>query len=77
MHQPERNTRPSLILFVLHRLLGKKILEAGILKKALDYATGSKKTAAAAAVAAEGQFPMEFVAEAIVLSRSNLAEHRQ
>src|SRR6266404_1448561 len=38
----------------LHRLLGKKTLEAEILKEALEHATGSKKTTAAAAVAAEG-----------------------
>ena len=37
----------------LHRLLGKKTLEAEILKEAPEHATGSKKTAAAAAVAAE------------------------
>ena len=33
----------------LHRLLGKKTLEAEILKDALEHATGSKKTTAAAA----------------------------
>ena len=37
------------------RLLGKKTLEAEILKRAFEHATGSKKTAAAAAVAAEGR----------------------
>src|SRR5262245_39574473 len=41
----------------LHRLLGKKTLEAEILKEALEHATGVKKTTAAAAVAAEGRFP--------------------
>ena len=35
---------------------------------------GVKKTAAAAAVAAEGQFPMTTVAEVIGVSRSNLME---
>src|SRR5262245_33240322 len=58
----------------LQRLLGKKTLEAEILKEALEHATGSKKTAAAAAVAAEGQFPMTTVAEVIGVSRSNLME---
>ena len=37
------------------RLLGKKTLKAEILKRAFEHATGSKKTAAAAAVAAEGR----------------------
>src|SRR5262249_11751306 len=36
---------------------------------------GQKKTAAAAAVVAEGQFPMTTVAEVIGVSRSNLMEH--
>ena len=36
-------------------LLGKKTLKAEILKRAFEHATGSKKTAAAAAVAAEGR----------------------
>jgi putative transposase len=36
-----------------------------------------KKTAAAAAVAAEGRFPMKTVAEVIGVSRSNLAERLQ
>ena len=58
----------------LHRLLGKKTLEAEILKEALEHATGSKKTTAAAAVAAEGQFPMTTVAEVIGVSRSNLMD---
>src|SRR5262249_60139465 len=35
---------------------------------------GIKKTAAAAAVAAEGRFPMKIVAEVIGVSRSNLIE---
>jgi hypothetical protein len=46
----------------LHRLLGKKTLEAEILKEALEHAAGSKK-ATAAAVAAEGRFAMKIVAE--------------
>jgi hypothetical protein len=58
----------------LQRLLGKKTLEAEILKEALEHATGSKKTAAAAAVAAEGRFAMKTVAEVIGVSRSNLIE---
>ena len=58
----------------LHRLLGKKTLETEILKEALEHAMGSKKTAAAAAVAAEGRFPMKAVAEVIGVSRSNLIE---
>src|SRR6516165_621738 len=52
----------------LQRLLGKKALEAEILKEALQHATGSKKTAAAATVAAEGQFAMKTVAEVIGVS---------
>lgn len=36
----------------LHRLLGKKTLDAEILSEALQHATGSKKAAAAATVAA-------------------------
>jgi transposase len=47
----------------LHRLLGKKALEAEILKEALEQRHGLKKTAAAAAVAAPGRFPMKTVAE--------------
>jgi transposase-like protein len=52
----------------LQRLLGKKTLEAEILKEAFEHATGSKKPAAAAAV--EGRFPMNTVAEVIGVSRS-------
>jgi hypothetical protein len=58
----------------LQRLLGKKTLETEILKEALEHAMGAKKTAAAAAVAAEGRFPMKAVAEVIGVSRSNLIE---
>ncbi|HEX8798282.1 MAG TPA: IS3 family transposase [Terriglobales bacterium] len=61
----------------LHRLLGKKTLEAEILKEALEHATGFKKTTAAAVVAAEGRFPMKTVAEVIGVSRSNLADRLQ
>ena len=57
----------------LQRLLGKKTLEAEILKEART-CHGVKKTAAAAAVAAEGQSPMTTVAEVIGVSRSNLME---
>ena len=56
----------------LQRLLGKKTLEAEILKEASRH--GVKKTAAAAAIAAEGRFPMKTVAEVIGVSRSNLIE---
>src|SRR5579863_1011108 len=49
----------------LHRLLGKKTLETEILKEALEARRGLKKTAAAAAVAAKGRFPMKAVAEVI------------
>jgi hypothetical protein len=48
----------------LHRLLGKKTSETEILEEALEHAT-SQKTAAAAAVAAEGRFPTKTVAELI------------
>ena len=43
----------------------------------LLHATGSKKTTAAAVVAAEGRFPMKTVAEVIGVSRSNLAGRLQ
>jgi hypothetical protein len=55
----------------LQRLLGKKTLEAEILKEALEHATGQKNTAA---VAAEGRFATKTVAEVIGASRSNLIE---
>jgi putative transposase len=58
----------------LHRLLGKKTLEAEILEEALEHCHGLKKTTAAAAVAGQGRFPMNVVAEVIGVSRSNLAE---
>ena len=45
-----------------------------IRKKALEHATDSEKKAAAAAVAAEGRFPMKTVAEVIGVSRSNLID---
>jgi putative transposase len=61
----------------LHRLLGKKTLEAEILKEAPGTRRGLKKTAAAAAVAAEGRFPMKTVAEVIGVTRSNLAKRLQ
>jgi transposase len=48
--------------------------EAEILKEALEHATGSKRTAAAAAVAAEGRVAMKTAAEVIGVSRSNLIE---
>jgi transposase len=58
----------------LHRLLGKKTLEAEILKEALEHATGSKKQLRLAAIAAKGQFAMKTVADVIGVSRSNLIE---
>jgi Transposase len=57
----------------LQRLLGKKTLEAEILKEALEYATGSKN-GCGVAVAAEGRFLMKSVAEVIGVSRANLIE---
>jgi putative transposase len=58
----------------LQRLLGKKTLEAEILKEALEHARELKKQLRAAAVAAEGRFATKTVAEVIVVSRSNLIE---
>ncbi len=55
----------------LERMLGRKTMEAEILREALDKA-GAKKTDMAAAVAAERRFPMKAVAEAIGVSRSQL-----
>ena len=61
----------------LHRLLGKKTLETELLPEDARARHGLKKTAAAAAVAAEGRFPMKAVAEVIGASRSNLIERLQ
>ena len=61
----------------LHRLLGKKTLEAEILKEGPRTRHRVKKTTAAAAVAAEGRFPMKTVVEVIGVSRSNLADRLQ
>ena len=58
-----RMTEPCRTIRELHRLLGKKTLETEILKEALEDATSSK-TAAAAAVAAEGRFPTKTVRRA-------------
>jgi hypothetical protein len=58
---------------VLQRLLGKKTLEAEILKEALEHATASKNSCGCR-VAAEGRFAMKTVAEVIGVSRSNLIE---
>lgn len=57
----------------LERLLGRKTMENEILREALAR-SDSKKTDLAAAVAAEGRFAMTRVAEALGVSRSNLAE---
>ena len=56
----------------LQRLLGKKTLEAEILKEAFEHATGSKKRLRLPP--SEGQLPMKTVAEVIGVSRSNLIE---
>lgn len=61
----------------LHRLLGKKTLEAEIPKEALDLAGGSKTATAAAAVCAEGRLPIKNLSEMIAVSRANLIEHLQ
>ncbi|MBX6386216.1 MAG: transposase [Microbispora sp.] len=55
----------------LHRLLGKKPLEAEILKEALQHAD-PKKVAAARATAAAGRFPVTAVARALGVARSSL-----
>jgi hypothetical protein len=49
---------------VLQRLLGKKTLEAEILKEALEHATASKNSCGCR-VAAEGRFAMKTVAEVL------------
>nr|WP_265546415.1 IS3 family transposase [Roseomonas mucosa] len=56
----------------LHRLLGKKTLEAEILKEALQQ-RAQKKIAAARALAAAGRFPVKAVAETLGVARSGLA----
>src|SRR5215469_9850188 len=58
----------------LHRLLGKKTLEV---ETQGGFGTRHRKTAAAAAVAAEGRYTMKTVAEVIGVSRSNLVERLQ
>src|SRR5262249_29493065 len=60
----------------LQRLLGKKTLEAEILKEGSN-TPRDQKNAAAAAVAAEGRFAMKTVAEVIGISHSNLADRLQ
>jgi transposase len=60
----------------LHRLLGKKTLEAEISRRRWSTPPG-QKTAAAAAVAAEGRFAMTTVTQVIGVSRSNLVERLQ
>jgi transposase InsO family protein/transposase-like protein len=56
----------------LHRLLGKKTLEAEILKEALQQVE-PKKAAAARTLAAAGRFPVKAVAETLGVARSGLA----
>jgi hypothetical protein len=57
----------------LQQLLGKKTLEAEILKEALDDATSSKKSDVAVAIAAQGRFAMKTICETIGVARSNVA----
>ncbi len=59
----------------LERLLGRKTMENEILREALAKALA--KTDVAAAVAAEGRFPVKRVAEVLGISRSNLIERSQ
>ncbi|WP_374299840.1 IS3 family transposase, partial [Paracoccus sp. (in: a-proteobacteria)] len=60
----------------LERALGRKTLEADILREALDKSRG-KKTDLARAVALEGRFPVKAVAETLGVSRSNLIDRLQ
>lgn len=57
----------------LARHLGRKTLEAEILREALDKSR-SKKTDLARAVAAEGRFPVNVVAQTLGVARSNLID---
>jgi hypothetical protein len=57
----------------LQRLLGKKTIEAEILKYALEVAAGSK-TDAVVAVVAKGRFAMKAVWETLGVARSYVAE---
>ncbi|MCA0851140.1 IS3 family transposase [Salipiger thiooxidans] len=57
----------------LARQLGRKTLEAEILREALDKSR-FKKTDLARAVAAEGRFPVKVVAETLGVARSNLID---
>ncbi|TJZ85602.1 IS3 family transposase [Paracoccus hibiscisoli] len=57
----------------LERQLGRKTLEAEILREALDKSR-FKKTDLARAVAVEGRFPMKAVAETLGVARSNLID---
>ena len=58
----------------LQRLLGKKTMEAEILKEALEVAAGPKKATVALAVVAQGRFAMKAVCEMLGVARSNIAE---
>ncbi|QBX35138.1 IS3 family transposase [Paracoccus liaowanqingii] len=57
----------------LERQLGRKTLEAEILREALDKSP-LKKTDLARAVAVEGRFPVKAVAETLGVARSNLID---
>ncbi|MBB1499797.1 IS3 family transposase [Paracoccus sp. MC1862] len=60
----------------LERQLGRKTLEAEILREALDKAR-FKKTDLAGAVAAQGRFPVKVVADTLDVARSNLVDRLQ
>lgn len=49
----------------LQRLLGKKTMEAEIIKEALEVSAGSKKTSVAVAVVAKRRFSMKAVCEVL------------
>jgi putative transposase len=57
----------------LQRLLGKKTMEAEILKEALEVSAGSKKHLLRVAVVAEGRFAMKTVCDVLGVARSNVA----
>ena len=57
----------------LERQLGRKTMEAEILREALDRSR-AKKTDLACRVAEDGRFPMKAVADTLGVARSNLPE---
>lgn len=62
----------------LERMLGKKTMEAEILKEALDLARPKKTDTAVAVIERSGRrFPMSTVARVLGVSRSNLIERHQ